>query len=74
MSDEREKLIKRIEHWAEHNDEHTSRYEESAKEAKNIDLTESAQYLLKAGGWKTGFNPPEERTQKDKQRIGTPIV
>lgn len=48
MSDEREKLIKRIEHWAEHNDEHTNRYEESAKEAKNIDLPESAQHLLKA--------------------------
>jgi 3-methyladenine DNA glycosylase AlkC len=48
MSDEREKLIKRIEHWAEHNDEHTNRYEESAEEAKNIDLPESAQHLLKA--------------------------
>ncbi len=48
MSEEKEKLIKRIEHWAEHNDEHTNRYEESAKEAKNIDLPESAQHLLKA--------------------------
>ena len=48
MSDEREKLIKRIEHWAEHNDEHTTRYEESAKEAKTMGLVGAAQDLIKA--------------------------
>jgi hypothetical protein len=48
MSEEKEKMIKRIEHWAEHNDEHTARYEESAKEAKTMDQVEAAQGLIKA--------------------------
>ena len=48
MSEEKEKLIKRIEHWTEHNDEHTSRYEESAKEAKTMGQVGAAQGLIKA--------------------------
>ncbi len=42
MSEEKEKLIKRIEHWAEHNDEHTTRYEESTKEAKAMGFAGAA--------------------------------
>ena len=48
MGEEREKLIKRIEHWAEHNDDHTMRYEDSAKGLKTIGLDEAAQDLKKA--------------------------
>jgi hypothetical protein len=48
MSEEKKKLVKRIEHWAEHNDEHTIRFEETAKEAKNMGLTGATQYLIKA--------------------------
>jgi hypothetical protein len=38
MNEEKEKLMKRIEHWAEHNDEHTGRYDESAEEARRMGL------------------------------------
>ena len=48
MSEEKEKLVKRIEHWAEHNDEHTTRYVESAKEAKTIGSDGASLELAKA--------------------------
>jgi len=48
MIEGKEKLIKRIEHWADHNDEHTGRFEEAAEEAKAMGLTEVVQDLLKA--------------------------
>ena len=42
------RLMKLVEHWAEHNDEHAQRYGESAKEAKDIGLEKAASELEKA--------------------------
>ncbi|KON30125.1 hypothetical protein AC482_04595 [miscellaneous Crenarchaeota group-15 archaeon DG-45] len=38
MSDRNLRLRKLIEHWAEHNDEHRARFEESAAEAAGMGL------------------------------------
>ena len=38
MSDRRLRLRRLIEHWAEHNDEHRARFEESAAEAAEMGL------------------------------------
>ena len=42
------KLKKRIQHWAEHNDEHTARFQESAKTAEELGLHKVAQALQAA--------------------------
>ncbi|MBC8223299.1 hypothetical protein H8E65_01830 [Candidatus Bathyarchaeota archaeon] len=42
MSDKRLRLRKLIEYWAEHNDEHSARFEESAREATEMELVEVA--------------------------------
>jgi hypothetical protein len=42
MGDRRIRLRKLIEHWAEHNDEHSARIRESAVEASEIGLEEVA--------------------------------
>lgn len=42
------RLMKLVEHWAEHNDEHAQRYNESAKEAEDVGLTKVAAELEKA--------------------------
>jgi len=42
------RLIKLIEHWAEHNDEHGHRYLEAAAEAENIGLEKIANELRAA--------------------------
>jgi isopropylmalate/homocitrate/citramalate synthase len=42
------KLKKYIEHWAEHNNEHTVRFRESAEEASEMDLHETAEALRAA--------------------------
>jgi hypothetical protein len=48
MIDEKKlRLKKLIEHWAEHNDEHISRFIESAQEALELELSRAA-YELKA--------------------------
>lgn len=38
MNEEKQKLKKRIEHWAHHNDEHSLRFEEAAKNAEALEL------------------------------------
>lgn len=38
MNEEKQKLKKRIEHWAHHNDEHSLRFEEAAKNAEELGL------------------------------------
>ena len=43
-----ERLKKLIEHWAEHNDEHRSRFEESAEEAGRMGLDAVAKSLKSA--------------------------
>lgn len=48
MSDERLRLRKLIEHWAEHNDEHRARFEESAREAAEMGLGAIAENLKAA--------------------------
>jgi hypothetical protein len=45
MSDKILRLRKLIEHWAEHNDEHGLRYEESADEASGMGLEAAAEEL-----------------------------
>jgi hypothetical protein len=48
MSEERLKLKKLIEHWAEHNDEHRARFEESAVKAEEMGLSAVVDNLKKA--------------------------
>jgi hypothetical protein len=40
-----ERLKKLIQHWAEHNDEHRTRFEESAKEALEMGLNIASENL-----------------------------
>jgi hypothetical protein len=48
MAEERTKLKKRIQHWVEHNDEHTVKFQESAETAIKLGLTEAAEALIAA--------------------------
>ena len=48
MSDERLRLRKLIEHWAEHNDEHRARFEESARTADAMEMNIVADHLRSA--------------------------
>jgi hypothetical protein len=48
MEEDKVKLKKYIEHWAEHNDEHTARFRESAEEAEEMGLLEAAEALRAA--------------------------
>jgi len=48
MSDEKLRLMKLIEHWIEHNDEHGARFEESAKQAAEMGLGAVAENLKAA--------------------------
>jgi hypothetical protein len=53
MEEEKFRLEKLIEHWAEHNDEHSTRFEESAKKASEMCFPEAADELkaaAEAGG------------------------
>ncbi len=43
MGEEKEKLVKRIDHWTEHDDEHEARFEEAAEEARSMGLGGAAQ-------------------------------
>jgi hypothetical protein len=42
------RLMKLLEHWVKHNDEHGSRYKESAKEAEAMSLINVSMELQKA--------------------------
>lgn len=48
MDEKKLYLIKLIEHWAEHNDEHGRRFDESAVEAEGQGLHGAAKELRKA--------------------------
>jgi hypothetical protein len=48
MSNNRLRLRRLIEHWAEHNEEHSARFEESAREAAEIGLEDVANNLRAA--------------------------
>jgi len=48
MEESKGKLKKYVEHWAEHNDEHTARFRESAEEAAEMGLMEAAEALRAA--------------------------
>jgi hypothetical protein len=48
MENSKLKLKKYIEHWAEHNDEHTARFQESANEAEEMGLHKTAEALRAA--------------------------
>ena len=48
MSEERLRLKKLLEHWAEHNDEHRARFEESAGKAEEMGLGTVVDNLKKA--------------------------
>ena len=45
MEEEKLRLKKLIEHWAEHNDEHSTRFKESAKKASEMVLPGVAEEL-----------------------------
>ena len=42
------KMRRRIEHWAEHNDEHSARFLQAAEEAENMGLIVVAEALRQA--------------------------
>jgi hypothetical protein len=48
LDEKRVRLMKLIEHWAEHNDEHGKRYKESAEEAKEMGLVNASMELQDA--------------------------
>lgn len=48
MSDDNLRLMKLIEHWAEHNDEHRIRFQEAAEEAAGKELATVAENLRAA--------------------------
>ncbi|UCD44219.1 MAG: hypothetical protein JSV27_08765 [Candidatus Bathyarchaeota archaeon] len=48
MSDDNLRLMKLIEHWAEHNDEHGTRFQEAAEEAAGKGLVSVAENLRAA--------------------------
>ena len=48
MSDEKLRLRNLIEHWAEHNDEHRARFEESVEDASSMGLVAVADDLKAA--------------------------
>jgi hypothetical protein len=48
LDEKKLRLMKLIEHWAEHNDEHSQRYNESAAEAEDLGLTGVAEEMREA--------------------------
>lgn len=48
LEEKKLRLIKLIEHWAEHNDEHGQRYNESAAEAEGMGLKGAANEMREA--------------------------
>mgnify|MGYP000209181194 CR=1 FL=1 len=48
MDEDKLRLIKLVEHWIEHNDEHGNRFKEEAEKAEKIDLTKAANEMKKA--------------------------
>lgn len=48
MDREKERLKKLVAHWAEHNDEHMSRFKESAEDAAEMGLDEVSARLEEA--------------------------
>ena len=48
MEGEKVRLKKLVEHWADHNDEHTARIEESARKAAEMGLKAAAEALRDA--------------------------
>ncbi len=48
MSEGNQRIRKLIEHWVEHNDEHSARFREAAAEAEQIGLKEAALRLRTA--------------------------
>lgn len=48
MGEEKLRLMKLIEHWSEHNDEHRARFEESAAKAAEMGLGAASRELKAA--------------------------
>ena len=48
MGEEKLRLVKLIEHWAHHNDEHGGRLTEAAAEAEGMGMGEAAEELSRA--------------------------
>jgi hypothetical protein len=48
MSEEKLRLVKLVEHWIEHNDEHGNRFSEEAEKAENMGLKKAADEMRKA--------------------------
>lgn len=48
MGEEKLRLMKLIEHWADHNDEHRDRFEESAAKAVEMGLDSVSRELIAA--------------------------
>ena len=42
------RLVKLVEHWIEHNDEHGNRFSEEAEKAESMGLKKAAQEMRKA--------------------------
>ena len=48
MDEERLRLVKLVEHWIEHNDEHGKRFREEAERAEKGGLLDAAVEMMKA--------------------------
>jgi len=48
MEEEKLRLKKLIQHWTEHNDEHTARYAEAAEQASKLGLPRTGEALRDA--------------------------
>jgi hypothetical protein len=48
MSEEKQRLIKLLEHWIEHNDEHGNRFIEEANKAERFGFREAAEEMRNA--------------------------
>ena len=48
MNEDRLRLIKLVEHWIEHNDEHGKRFKEEAKNAEEMKLRMAADEMMGA--------------------------
>ena len=48
MSEEKQRLMKLLEHWIEHNDEHGNRFIEEANKAERLGFMEAAEEMKNA--------------------------
>ena len=56
-----EKLIKILDHWIKHNEDHAQNYKKWAEDAKSKGLTEAGELLIEAAGMSLAINAKFEQ-------------